>query len=120
MPNKILTKADLAQFYGSDTIYRHTLNRRMLYTVGVKYVAETGGAHWLIDDIAIYNMTNGFVVEEEFQVWKLTVTGTEADLVCEDGDYNVVFTKHIEFTDFPLDSIEIWVENNTMMLPSER
>ena len=47
---------------------------------------------------------------EEFQVWKLKAdierrTGT---LTCEDGNYNKVFEKALEFTDFPLPEITLW------------
>ena len=37
----------------------------------------------------------------------------------DDGNGNVVFSKHIEFTDFPLPEIELWVEGNVILLPSE-
>jgi len=29
------------------------INRNILYTEGVQYVAENAGAHWLIDEIAL-------------------------------------------------------------------
>jgi hypothetical protein len=37
----------------------------------------------------------------------------------EDGEYNVVYTQQLEFTDFPLDEISLWFTNNTIYLPSE-
>jgi hypothetical protein len=49
---KTLTKADLIQFTGSEHWYHHAMVRDVLYTDGVKYVAETAGAYWLIDEIA--------------------------------------------------------------------
>ena len=53
MTKKTLSKSDLAQFTGSENWYRHGINRNVLYTEGVQYVAEHGGAHWLLDEIAI-------------------------------------------------------------------
>ena len=47
------------------------------------------------------------------------VTNSTATLSCDDGNGNVVFSKHIEFTDFPLPEIELWVEGNVILLPSE-
>lgn len=44
----MLTQSDLARFTGTTRYYQHWL-RRFVYTDGVYYVAETGGAHWLID-----------------------------------------------------------------------
>jgi hypothetical protein len=38
---------------GSDERYRHQFNPRMIYTEGMKAVAETAEAHWLVLDIAI-------------------------------------------------------------------
>lgn len=47
-----LTEADLKHFTGSEHWYRHALNRKVLFTDGAKYVADKGGAYWLIDTIA--------------------------------------------------------------------
>lgn len=50
-PNAPLTEGDLAQFIGSETLYQHP-GFNVRYTEGVRYVAEHGGAFWLIDAIA--------------------------------------------------------------------
>ena len=117
---KRLTEADLAQFYGSETWYRHAINRNVLYTEGAQFVAERGGAYWLLDEIALIQPYNKAVAAEEFQVWKLTVQPDHtATLTCGDGNGRIVFSKEIEFTDFPLDEITLWFANNTIYLPSE-
>jgi hypothetical protein len=60
------------------------------------------------------------IASEEFQVWKLKVRSDHtATLSCEDGNGHAVFTKEIEYTDFPLDEITLWFVNNTILLPSE-
>lgn len=46
-------------------------------------------------------------------------TFREVSLNCEDGNGNTVFTKEIEFTDFPLDEIAPYFANNVIHLPSE-
>ena len=115
-----LTKADLAQFTGTEHWYRHLLNRNVLYTDGAKFLAERGGAYWLLDEIALIQPYDKRVAAEEFQVWKLAVRPDRtATLTCEDGNYNVVFSKEIEYTDFPLDEITFWFANNVIYLPSE-
>jgi hypothetical protein len=111
--------SDLRQFTGTDQWYRHSLNRNVLYTDGVQYLGEHAGAYWLIDEIAIAQRYEARVKAEEFQSWKLVVTNSTATLSCDDGNGNVVFSKHIEFTDFPLLEIELWVEGNVILLPSE-
>ncbi|MFN3634355.1 MAG: DUF6876 family protein [Rhizobium rhizophilum] len=119
MSEKTLTKADLAHFTGSETWYRHGLARNVLYTDGAQHVAETGGAYWLIDEIAFGQAEPG-VAAEEFQVWTLTVAANKtATLTCDDGNDRIVFSKQIEFTDFPLDDIRFYFINNTILLPSE-
>ena len=120
MTTKTLNKSDLAQFTGSETWYRHGINRNVLYTDGAQHVAEHGGAYWLIDEIAIIQPYDKAVSAEEFQVWKLTVRpDRSATLTCEDGNGKIVFSKEIEYTDFPLDAITFYFTNNTILLPSE-
>jgi hypothetical protein len=84
------------------------------------HVAEHGGAYWLLDEIAIIQPYNKAVAAEEFQVWKLAVRPARtATLTCDDGNGNIVFTKEIEHTDFPLDEITLYFTNNVIHLPSE-
>ena len=47
-----------------------------VYTEGAKFVADAGGAYWLLDAIAICQQLEPRVKAEEFQVWKLTVART--------------------------------------------
>ena len=115
-----LKESDLAQFTGSETCYRHSLARNIVYTDGAKYVAEEGGAYWLLDIIATNNAYGGPEFKrEEFQVWKLQVKKHTGVLTCDDGNGNVFFTKVIEYTDFPLPEITLYFQNNTIFLPSE-
>lgn len=111
---------DLNQFTGSEHWYRHPINRKFLYTDGVQYVVETAGAYWLIDEIALIQPYNKKIAAEEFQVWKLTVNAdSSAQLTCEDGNDNAVYSKRIPFTDFPAEGIRFFYCNNTLMLPGE-
>jgi hypothetical protein len=120
MTTKTLSKSDLTQFTGSENWYRHGINRNVLYTDGARHVAEHGGAYWLLDEIAIIQPHDKSVAAEDFQVWKLTVRpDRSATLTCDDGNDNIVFTKTIAYTDFPLDEITLYFANNTIHLPSE-
>jgi hypothetical protein len=92
----------------------------VLFTDGAKYVADEGGAYWLLDEIAIIQPYDKSVAAEKFQVWKLVVRPDRtATLTCEGGNGNIVFTKEIEYTDFPADEITLWFANNVIYLPSE-
>lgn len=131
----MLTEQDLRMFSGSENWYKHLTG--MLYTEGVKYMAEAGGAYWLIDEIG-FAQKNPKIRNNprlrEFQLWKLEVRtqqgGNCAVLACrEDSNVPPAFTKNIPFTDFPLKGIQLYVEAGSidgeteamiMMLPSER
>jgi len=118
--SKTLTEADLHQFTGSENWYRHGINRSVVFTDGAKYVADQGGAYWLLDAIAIAQHRERDVAFEEFQVWRLKVSADRsASLTCDDGNGNIVFTQNIPFTDFPLDEIKLYFTDHTILLPSE-
>ena len=103
---KTLNKADLSQFTGSENWYRHGLVRNVLFTDRAKYVADTAGAYWLLDEIALAQRYEKGVAAEEFQVWKLAVNLNHTGaLTCEDGNDNVAYTKTLDFTDFPIEGI---------------
>ena len=120
MTDAKLTEADLQQFTGSAQWYRHGIVHSILYTDGAKYVADHGGAYWLLDEIAFAQRGEKAVAAEEFQVWTLTVNADRtARLVCDDGNGNTVFEKPIPYTDFPLGKIDLYFANNTIYLPSE-
>jgi hypothetical protein len=127
-----LTKAELAHFTGDLERYRHSFNRRMLYTPGVQYLAERAGAYWLIDEIAILLGTGrmrGKIERDprlgELQFWRLRVRRDDSAelLLFADADEPPSYRKQIAFTDFPLDSIDLWAGFDgthwTIYLPSE-
>ena len=68
-----LSDDELNQFTGTATWFRHGISPAVLFTEGVKYVADEGGAYWLLDIIAIAQRSEKRVMAEVFQVWKLTV-----------------------------------------------
>jgi hypothetical protein len=67
----MISESDLSHFMGTEEYYRHW-TRRLVYTDGVKYVAERGSAFWLIDAIASHQpkaVRNPRLAE--FQLWEL-------------------------------------------------
>ncbi len=112
-------KNDLNNFTDTGTWHRHWFISKMCYTDGIKYVADRGGAYWLIDEICFLQVKTA-IKSEGFQVWKLKVKpNNSAKLICEDGNDHVVFSKSIPYTDFPLDEITLYFCNNVLMLPRE-
>ena len=115
-----LTDTELAHFHGTEQWYRHSVVKSVLYTEGAQYVAEHGGAYWLLDEIALAQAFNRGIAREPFQVWTLVVEPTQqARLVIDDGNGRIVGRKRIPFTDFPLPSLTLWCVDKVIMLPSE-
>ena len=129
---KPLTHDELRQFTGDLERYRHSFNRRVIYTPGVQHLAERAGAYWLIDLIASYigtpEMARAIADDYrlgEMQFWRLAVddNGGAVASCRADSDQAPAITQVVPFTDFPLDQIEIWAgfdgERWTLYLPSE-
>ncbi len=115
-----LTENDLLHFTGSETWHRHSLVRTVIYTDGIRFLAEKAGAYWLIDEIAFAQKAEQAVAAEAFQLWTLTVAADQsAHLTCEDGDGRTVWEKLIPFTDFPLGLVKVYFTDSTLLLPSE-
>lgn len=115
-----LKAQDLAQFTGSETFYRHPLSGGCVFTEGVQYLAEAGPAYWLIDAILCPQPHHPALLDAEFQVWTMTVTGDRsATLVCTDGNGERLYVHPVPWTDFPLDAVTLWFANRTLYLPSE-
>lgn len=103
---------------GSENFYRHNLTR-LIYTDGVKDLAERCQAHWLIDLIASHQCEN-HVRQQPFQVWDLKRVQQDAfTVLCTDGNHNRVTSQEIPFSDFEYDLVTIWLVDGCLMLPSE-
>jgi hypothetical protein len=118
----MITQADLAQFTGTTQWYKHWL-KRFVYTDGVKYLADEGQAYWLIDAIASHQ-TKQLLSDpmlKEFQIWTLKVNLEDrtAKLICERDTDDVVLTQEIDYTDFPLAEIKLYLAEGVLMLTSE-
>ncbi len=110
-------RQELGQFTGTETWYRHPLNRNLLYTEGVQFFAERAGCYWFLDIAA----TELFRLQrtEPFLVITLAVDDGEADIVVDDGDGSAVFRRHIHFTDAPSGDWRFYLTDNVVLLPSE-
>ena len=113
----------LTGFTGTINWYRHWTNL-LSYTDGVKTLAESAGAFWLIDAIASWQFKPK-VDQCDFQVWTLTVKDdqTAALQMQEDTGLQPVVTQQLVYTDFPVGVFKLWVEGSgqerVLLLPSE-
>ena len=127
-----LRTEDLAQFTGSTCWFRHSFARSVIYTEGIRFVAEQGQAYWLIDAIASHLLSREFrqaaALDERIGLmhfWKLAVRSDHAatlTAVADSGEQPFL-QQEIASTDFPLPALDVWVQNHgdgyTLMLPSE-
>lgn len=109
---------DLAAFKRPDRLYPHAIVHTSKLTDGVRYLATTANAYWLVDEIVFAQATRK-VRNVEFQVWDLTVTNSKATLVCYDDKDEVILIRDIGYTDFPLPSIRLFYTNKTLLLTGE-
>jgi hypothetical protein len=109
----------LRQFTGSEFWHKHWLGK-MLYTDGVQYFAEHAGhgAYWFLDIVAT-ELHPKQVKPGDFYVIKLEVAGNEAVIQIDDGDGNVFWTRHIEYTDCPPGIYKFYLVHDVLLLPSE-
>lgn len=122
-----LTPAEIAsrlsQFIGTENYYRHWTGA-LVYTDGVKAMAELCGAFWLIDAIASWQPScRRDEMLREMQFWTLKRLGDGTwELQVERDEGDVAFSQPIEFSDFPMNEMKLWVQAGSpmvLMLSSE-
>lgn len=107
----------LPSFTGTEYYYKHPFGIK--FTDGVKFLATECQCFWFLDIVASYQYEPK-VKDEEFQVFKLKVNEDHSALVeISDGNHNILATQELEFTDFPLEEIELWCIDKVCILPSE-
>lgn len=118
-----LTYQDLRQFTGTENYYRYSLVKGFVYTDGVRYLAQEGGAYWLLDKIFTLQIDpplKAYRETDRFQVWKLKVNQDKtANLSCENGNGTELLNVWLYYTDFPLPEIDLYLIDNVLLLPSE-
>jgi len=110
----MIISTDLNQFTGTENYYRYWTGQGV-YTDGVQYLAEQAGAYWLIDAVFSYRRS------ESFQVWTLKKNDDNSAVLTmqEDTGEPAKVRQEIPYTDFPLDSIKLYLIDSVLLLPSE-
>lgn len=120
-----LTPNDLRQFTGTENYFHYLLNRKFVYTDGVRHFAKNagGGAYWFLDIMA----TEGYALhdskDEYFLAVKMNVRDNAAIITITDGSDKVLWQRDIEYTDCPDGMWEFFMvhdgERSIMIVPSE-
>lgn len=110
---------DLRNFYGTHNY--HLFGAELVLTDGIKYLADTANAYWLLTAIKSH-LADCFAISD-FCVAKLSVENQTAHLVITDGNDHVLAHQQFDYTDFPIQSITIYVIKShpysVILLPSE-
>lgn len=112
---------DLSGFTGTENHYRYSpLFRNFILTDGTKFLADEAGAYWLMDAIASHV---GSYKKDTYAVATLQKQPDGWLLTIDDGNGRLYAKQEIEFSDFPLDSIKLYVCKQddmwVILLPSE-
>jgi hypothetical protein len=119
-------RSGLSQFVGTGEWHRYSpLFRQFLLTDGTKFLCENAGAYWLADAIGSHIFTSRKLLSPQknpMQFWKLSVKNGAATLTCTDGGKHgeqpvELVRQEIEYTDFPLDEIDLWAIWDTIVDP---
>jgi hypothetical protein len=112
-------RSTLRSFIGTTEYHRHWSGMR--FTDGVKFLADTANAYWLLDVIASWQPKALLdPALQEFQLWELFVKpDRSARIVCSRDSEDKAFQQEIEYTDFALDYVRLYVEDSVILLPSE-
>ena len=115
--------ANLPNFYGTENYFRLSpVFPNFVLTDGALYLAENAGAFWLMDALASHRDS---YKNEGFVVAHLCMIGSTGkwSLLLEDGNDNTLAEQIIEYSDFPLDEITLYVisqdDLRVILLPSE-
>ncbi len=114
--------SNLRQFTGTSGYFRYSLLfPYFLLTDGTKYLAESAECYWLMDFIASHQV-NPLIRENEnlkrIQFWQIRVDNNRAKIWVEEDKDEPVFSELIDYTDFPLERLTLYVQ--PVYLPSEQ
>lgn len=120
-PTKEEILQTLPNFYGTEHYYKWSpLFPDFVLTDGAKYIADSCGAYWLMDAIASHRAR---YKHEEFVVISFAKYGSAWKLQFEDGNDHIIARQTIQFSDFPLDEIKLYLVKGVDLwvieLPSE-
>ncbi len=115
-----LLQRSLAGFIGTTDYHSHMIGDLQLnLTDGCDFLRDQAECYWLFDAI----LSNQYRIrkrDRRFQLWKLEKQiDIYRTLTCKNGKKETIIARLIEYTDFPLDEITIWVIDGVAMLPCE-
>ena len=116
-------KRALRQFTGTEKYHFHLYPGKspIQLTDGCAFIRDECKAWWLFDAILSYQYEK-ILRHINFQLWELRQSKKDLSwlLTCrEDSNLKPLISQVIEFSDFPLDYIKLYVIQGIVLLPSE-
>lgn len=116
-------KREISQFHGTTQYHKHLFPGKspLLLTDGCKYIRDKCNAFWLFDSLLIYQ-SHASLRNINYQVWELKRLKVDLSwqlTCCADSGTKPLIRQTIEFSDFPIDYIKIWIIDKVALLPSE-
>jgi hypothetical protein len=116
-------KRALRQFTGTERYHKHLFPGKspILLTDGCDFIRQKCNAYWLFDAILSYQCEK-ILRCKKFQIWQLKQSRKDLSwvLTCiEDTNQKPLISQIIEFSDFPLEYIKLYVIDGVVLLPSE-
>lgn len=115
----------LAQFSGSENLWRDSFFNHLVYTDGFKWAKDAAGLHWLLGEIWGAWLETPEVRDDELTFWTLKVNPDKSAVLegSHDSAGPVYWRKEIAFTDFPLPEFQLYLaagdQGPVLMLPGE-
>jgi hypothetical protein len=121
--NVFQIKRTLAHFTGTESYHKHLFPGKsaLKLTDGCDFIRNECKAWWLFDAILIYQCEK-ILRNVNFQIWELRQSKKDLSwlLTCrEDSNTKPLIYQVIEFSDFPLDYIKLYVICGIALLQSE-
>lgn len=119
-------KTELQQFSGTIDFHRHSFFSHSTYTDGIQHLCEQANSYWLLDVIFSYLPD---IIKDKDYFYVITLKKSEGNsfvFKIENEVTKLSIRQEIEYSDFPLDEITLYLAYNgeqlgyTVMLPSER
>ncbi|MFZ2338748.1 MAG: DUF6876 family protein [Bacteroidales bacterium] len=116
-------REELKLLHGTSKYHKHLYPGKspIILTDGCKFIRDQCNAYWLFDAILSYQCDyrlSGI----NFQIWELRQQKKDLTwlLTCRaDKGKKTLINQSVEYSDFPLDHIKLWVIDKVALLPSE-
>ena len=104
---------------GSDAYHKYSpILGYPVATDGVIALAEAAGCYWLLEIIGSYQTNKQ--LDPHFQVWTLVVNPDRKNGVVNGfNDKTLIISQDIQYTDFPIDEVKLYLMDGIILLPSE-